>query len=343
MLHAESPRASRVTTYKPPRLRTTMTEEEADALRATVPDNPVRLPADHLACEGCGVAVAGPVTSVTAVPPKTQNTLPSAPVEFARCPQCQLLREKADAYVSARPALAARLGDHIARERVASVLFGLAILAKPVPDDLTLLLPRLHPAAHGVWFNSPLSLARDQCSPYPWAHVTLGQRAALRTAYAAVLRDRLALREPPIALPCPSGGCLLCGVATISRSAIEVAHGGGSAVVGAQVWTTVTATPAALGAGGPDHINGHLCPPCSDAIEAEGAIGPSALGRAVVEHVRRTLGEERATRLRSRLTDDFPPTLPAWGGLHAEPNREPWSHLGSAVDVLRRRNPRTCC
>ncbi len=326
---------SRVTPYKAPaRARTTMTDEEAVAMRSQVPDNPVALPPDHLACEGCGVAVDGPVTSVTPVPPKTQHTVPSAPVSFSRCPQCTLLRDTADAYVSARPALAARLGEHIARERVSSVLFGLAILGKPVPDDLSGLLPRLHPAAHVVWFRSPSALSHDRCSPYPWAHVTLGQRAALRTAYAAVLRDRLALTQPPVAVACPSHGCLLCGVAAVRRSAIEVSRGGGESATVHTLWRAVTTLPTALGGQGPDHVFGHVCPACAEAIAEAGAVGPSARERAVVEHVRATLGDAKADRLRTLLTDDFPPSLPAWGAVTRPASATPWGHLRRVIQRL---------
>lgn len=34
-----------------------MTEERTDRLRSLVPDDPIKVPSDHLACEGCGIAV----------------------------------------------------------------------------------------------------------------------------------------------------------------------------------------------------------------------------------------------------------------------------------------------
>ena len=135
-------------------------------------------------------------------------------------------------------------------------------------------------------------------------------------------------------LACPSGGCLLRGVAAVRRAAFEVTRGGGQEAAVHRVWTTVTTLPTALGGRGADHVTGHVCPPCADAIEDVGAIGPSARERAVVERVRRTLGDAKADRLKRLLTDDFPPTLPAWGAVSRPANAVPWSHLVSVVDRL---------
>lgn len=71
-------------------------------------------------------------------------------MEFIRCASCRSIHEAAGAYVEARPAFGARIGPDIARERIESVMLGLQILSQPVPDDLALLLPRVHPAAHDV-------------------------------------------------------------------------------------------------------------------------------------------------------------------------------------------------
>lgn len=142
-------------------MTTPLIDTEAQRLRSLVPDNPVRLPPDHLACEACGIAVA------VSLPPEP---LPRVPVpgdlvypkleQFARCPSCQYVHSVADAYVEAHPALAARIGPQIARERVESVLFGLAILGQQTSTDLGLLLLRLQPAAHAVRFANPLTLTR---------------------------------------------------------------------------------------------------------------------------------------------------------------------------------------
>lgn len=215
------------------------------------------------------------------------------------------------------------------------MLFGLAILhQEPPTEDLGALLPRMHPPSHGVWFSNPGKLTRDLCSAYPWAHVTTAQRAELRSAYAAVLRDRLALSEPPVAIRCPSGGCLLCGVASVDRAAIEVTRRGGPLATAQAVWLPISPSPTALGGSGPDLVKGHVCPACADAIDSAGAVGPTARGLAVVAHVGQS-SEEKAERLRDRLGDDFPPVLPAWAALRdAEPSAEPWSHLRRVLDRL---------
>ncbi|UAL31251.1 hypothetical protein K8W59_07265 [Nocardioides rotundus] len=305
--------------------------EQTEALRRTVPDDPVKLPPGSLACEGCGVAVptARPTTSVT---PSTVTSLPAKPVQFARCDSCKAVQQQAEDYVTAHPALAARIGT-IAVERVESVLFGLAIIGQEATGDLGFLLPRLHPAAHGVRFANPLSLTRDLCSPYAWSHVTLSQRAELKKAYAAALRDRLSLSAPPVALRCPSGGCLFCGVASVPRAAIQVARGGGAQAATASVWRPVLVSPNGLGAKGPSNIAGHVCPDCNAAIEDAGAVGWPARAQAVVTYVGRE-NRAKAERLRAMLADDFPPQLPAWGAFNLRPNARPWDHLRRVIDRI---------
>lgn len=311
---------------------TTMTNHEAELLRAKVPDDPIPLPPDHLACEACGVAVASSVVaSRTSVPTPSERA--KGVVEFARCSDCEAIREQARAYVDAHPVLVTRLGD-IAVERIESVLFGLAILAQPVPDNLAMLLPRLHPAAHGVWFSNPLTLQPKRCSPRPWAHVSLSQRAELRKAFAASLRDRLALSAPPVDVVCPSGGCLLCGVRAVERSAVEVNQRGGPAAAAIAVWRPILTSVHALGRRGPDQVSGHVCPACDKAIRDAGGIGQVAIGNAVLAHVQHTKGEAKARRLRSLLEADYPLHLLGWGALNQRPSGSPWFHLVKVLDRL---------
>jgi hypothetical protein len=80
-------------------------------------------------------------------------------------------------------------------------------------------------------------------------------------------------------------------------------------------------------------VNGHVCPSCGVAIEAAGAVGRSARGRAVVAYVGH-FSEQKAQRLRSMLSGDYPPMLPAWGALNQRPNAAPWSHLQKVIDRL---------
>jgi len=241
----------------------------------------------------------------------------------------------AGAYVKEHPALAARIGNEIARERVESVLYGLAILGQPAPLDLGFLLPRVHPAAHEVRFPHPLRLMRDGCNPYPWAHVSLLQRAGLRSAYAATLRDRLALSAPPVVLRCPTGGCLFCGVAAVNRAAIEVARRGGVEAATRAVWRPVLVLPTSLGGSGPKHVDGHACPDCASAIDDVGGIGWRARARAVVSYLSQS-SPQKAQRLRSILESDFPPALPGWGALPEprSPNRNAWTHLDGLINRL---------
>lgn len=64
----------------------------------------------------------------------------------------------------------------------------------------------------------------DTCSPWPWAHVRLGQPRGIREGYAALLRERVARTAPPRPVPAPSTACLRCGVATVLVSALDLAR-----------------------------------------------------------------------------------------------------------------------
>ena len=114
---------------------------------------------------------------------------------------------------------------------------------------------------------------------------------------------------------CPSRGCRLCGVDVIQVAAIEVVRWGGPEAAAIVAWRSVTTTASALGGRGPQGVRGHLCPQCSEAVRSEGAVGPSSRGRALVEYVRRSKGDPKATRLRLLSGDDFPPLIPGWGAL----------------------------
>lgn len=209
-----------------------MSEEEVDRIRSQHPDDPVALPDDALACENCGVAVADchpPVEVFTPAERLAMNYVWIPKENFARCTDCQMISTAAETYVDEHPALRVRLGS-LAFERVEATMHGLSVLdLHPSDDDLWTLLPRMSTASIGLKWSSPLTQTprKGLCGPYAWSHVSMSKRADLRKAYADSLRDRLALSAPPVPIVCPSGGCLLCGVAEIERSAIEARRGGG--------------------------------------------------------------------------------------------------------------------
>lgn len=318
--------------------RAPMTEEETERLRASVPDDPIKPPPGTLACEACGIAVLQPKPTTTAYPESvtlTGRVQYGKPVQFSRCEGCQATRDQADAYVAAHPRLGARAGPEIARERVESVLFGLAVIAQDATGtDLTLMLPRMHPASHEVRYSHPKRDTQGRCTQRPWAHVSLTDRATLRKAYADTLRDRLALKQPPAVVRCPSGACLMCGVTSITRSAIEVTRAGSVAAVALAAWRQVWTTPAALGGRGPEQVWGHVCPACDRAIQEEGAVGWPARVQAVAAH----LGSSSVTKARAFEADVLTgpqPWLPSWsvaGGGKA--NARPWAHLQRYLDRL---------
>ena len=122
---------------RPPR-----TEAEIATLRAQVPDEPVALADDELACSSCGVAVQVerdlPVEPLPLVP----GDLRVVPREaFGLCDACRAIAVAAHRYVLLHPHLAKAQGDATAVERVESVLLALAVLGQPAESDLRLILP----------------------------------------------------------------------------------------------------------------------------------------------------------------------------------------------------------
>lgn len=311
-----------------------VSDERADELRATVPDDPHPLPPNSLACESCGIAVEhapfqlgftraapmpGVVTTVGVPPRFTDNPAVQVPMaRFDRCPSCTALHDHAMLYVAERPALVGKYGSVIT-EHIEGVLLGLAVLGQPIPDDLAFVLPRFHHATHAIRFRNPADLQVGLCNRWPFAHLSLKQRAALKLARVEVMRDRLALREPPVRVPCPSGGCRLCGLAAIEKSAIEVTRRGGVQATAFAVWESVP--------------RGHACPNCVEAVQKAGGLGRTAVEWAVLNYLRRT-NERKSRRLLTMLDDDLAPRLVPWFDSGAIPNDEPFAHLRKVLERL---------
>jgi hypothetical protein len=190
------------------------------------------------------------------------------------------------------------------------------------------------------------------CTRYPFAHVKIGQRAELRAAYAALLKERVARHAPPVKVPPPpvtdraasSGpllliedGCLFCGIATQVVSAVEVAQEGHQNVA-SRVWVPRRIGSTQLGLPSPATLSGFLCQVCNEAVEHVHSIGPTALERALVT----VLAPEKLGTLgwgNTRVSG-----LVGWGALFVrarqqqpdpEPNARPWRHLGDLAAITR--------
>jgi hypothetical protein len=332
------------TKYEGPRVGVTGTD--LARLRSQVPDDPIALPDKKAPCEGCGIAVH--VTPESVVPdgrafdPPGKFDKPPPPGEkWALCDACEAIRAEADEYATAHPALAARLGPGIARERLVAVLNGLAILGKKPPADIGLLLPRLHPVAHQLGYRNPFRFTKGSCNPHPWAHVNMTERADLRRAYVEFGRDRISQAEPPVAVKCPSGGCAMCGINEVARSALEVTRRGGTAAVAAAVWRAVFVQVGALGRPGPSMVHGHLCPQCSDAVDQAKAVGQSAMSESIRVHLRHgTNGDRRARRWEVSRSEDFPARILGWAATGQQPNTERWQHASRLIEDTMRTLPR---
>ncbi|WP_166389603.1 hypothetical protein [Nocardioides ochotonae] len=287
-----------------------ISHEETERLRATVPDDPIRLPPGHLACEGCGVADVGPV--VESVP------MGRLAAHYTRCADCQRLHDRAST-----------LADGLAFRRTLDTLYALAVVGIEPPEDPSPLVPWMHIVGSSVPWLDPEAPGGDLCSPHPWAHVRLSQRAQIKEAYLLAMRSRVHTSTPALRLPPPWGGaCLFCGVGSLPMAPIAVVRRGGREGAAHAIWRRVLTQPTSLGGHGPDLVDGFLCPSCSDALDTSGrGVGVGARARAFEQHVRRTRPEE-ADRVRSLLDQYDSIILPGWGALAtSSPNSEPWAHI----------------
>ena len=182
--------------------------------------------------------------------------------------------------------------------------------------DLGLLVRHLRVSGAGLaWRDSDRSLT-GRANRVRFSHVTVERSAAVRAAYAAVLRERVRRDAPPVLVSPPAGGpraCLLCGQGAVQVPAVAA---------DVPVWFRRALTPSSLGGRGPAAIEGWVCPSCDAAIEAEGAVGPTALVNALT----RSLDPALAQRVRQADAEGALRGLVGWAVTGQPPNERPWQH-----------------
>lgn len=299
----------------------------------------VPLPPRHLACGTCGVAVplGGEVTDVEVTDVVGRPKLPpfrdGTPqvllrVSLSVCADCLAHRARARSLVDdSNPRALMRAG--VAGD-------ALAVIGRPVPERLSAsaLAALLHHLgdADVAWASRFLDRVEDpqdagRCSPTPWAHVPETTRTALRRAYMAHLDQRRAQSAPPVYLGPPSadGGCLMCGVAGVEISPVDVIARGGLEKARQALWRPISADARVLGGPpSPVPLSGHLCPSCARARNEAGSTGLRACERALRAHLLATGRSEEAQRVREGETYG----LVAWGALRDRPQPgEAWGHV----------------
>lgn len=319
-------------TPTPTRPASTRERYERPAGAAVVP-----LPESHLACLSCGQAVDMDRDDAPAVVRLTMYGREQSPestpleqhfagriqgerdLEFVRCTDCTDLENLAELVIDAHPAVGWAIGSRsIAVEQVETALAALSALgyAQRAPRltktdaDLRRLLRLLsHAGSYARWAARLVPVARwnadpTTCSAGRWSHLEYDPDRALdlRQAFAQLLRE---VTEQPTPLPCPSGGCTLCGVGTVA----------GLASRSDDLWI-------ALGDGA-----GHSCPTCWPAIVYAGVVGPTAGERALFEFLKVPVNRR----------SEFEAAVTRWGSLpgNPAPNERPWLHLGDLTELAR--------
>lgn len=203
--------------------------------------------------------------------------------------------------------------------------------------------------------NAPASLVAepvrlvepDTANESPWGHLDEADRARLRAGMVQVLAERVARQAPPVALTPPqlqpgevgaasgqgvhvTGGCLYCGLHSITMSALAVLRHGGHSQAVRKVWSLHRVTSSTVGGRGGSLLVGWLCPACTRAADDVGsASSPRSLEWALVDFLglsRHPFGGDVGIV-----------GLQAWGALVVEaqgrgrvgptPNQTPWGHL----------------
>ncbi|MGP9733476.1 hypothetical protein ACT3SQ_02825 [Brachybacterium sp. AOP42-C2-15] len=232
----------------------------------------------------------------------------------------------------------------VTTDRLGAALDGLAILGKPMPklgDGIGSLLRHMStPGSLARWAMryAPTwtkGATKDEMNPSAWAHVSEEQMKDLREGYASVLAERVAATSPPTGVEPPAvgegkgrtveGACLFCGTTAVEVNAQSIVASGGLGTMRDRVWRPVSATTGALGSKhASEKLRGHLCPSCTESVEAVGAVGTKAMERAFMRHLKA-----------SGRGDDLPPLGPgehlsgivAWAVTERRRNGVPWDHL----------------
>ena len=283
-----------------------------------------------LACRWCGVDVQQPDPARTEVlhvyGPRYQSDvargLPAAPAEIAvtRCDACTDRRARAEALLAACPRVERAHGD-VALDRldaayaafdIAGMLKRSRMLANLTDTDERVmeLIDSMAPlGAAGSWGR----LGGTAPASKRWSHIKEELADEIHRTVARLMRRSV---EFPFPFAPPRGalpGCLLCGVGTLLVKESDAVEAWGP---------EHSARPETLGGPPqPEPIRGHMCPACTNSVEAVGAIGMPAAERALLNF----LGYGAVIGNRLEFTDRFR----AWVALPAgtETNATPWAHL----------------
>lgn len=338
----------------PPRSSSTMTEADAEQLRAAVPDDAVRLPKGKIPCAECGQATAYPEhkAALIKVPQFGQKASGKIGAHFgyvllSRCPDCADRRQLALKIAAAHPKASAQLGN-VVTDAIEHVLVAFTILGKPLPTpeisdaELGSLIRTMSTAGRAATWQFVAAERSGLCAPKPFAHVRQDVRTTLTRAYMDRVAEQIRMRRPPVQVAPPRAtggglkvqdGCLMCGIDRVPVNALRVHRLGGPAAAAQDVWRSVEGiAPTNIGGPGmPERVSGSVCPDCAAAVSSAGGIGASAMEIALAKRLA-AMGDERT----AQVIRAGELRVIGWGALVVEarqhgrpdpaPNTRPWSH-----------------
>jgi hypothetical protein len=291
------------------------------------------LPSDKAACLCCGIAAEDPgpgpsgPTRVLLTAAHRGEGVPLVTVRLTRCAPCLdrwnsaveladstpigRLDEPPRPYGEGSTNLGGVYLRHSAEswrelhERMVIAAAKLDLGARALPDLL---------AACGDlrWLASP-RFALRQCAASPWSHLTRHNLDAARRGYAVMLHWRTLRSAPPVTVPAPDGGCLLCGVRALQVGA-RAEHR--RQVEGASPWWRRRSLRV-----GQRPLDGFVCPSCDELLEDHGGLHHALV--AVLRDGYAGVPSEEPMDVIGL----------AWASVARRPNREPWQHLPAELIV----------
>ncbi|WP_062202043.1 hypothetical protein [Demequina salsinemoris] len=238
------------------------------------------LPEGVRGCARCGLAVRmetePPTVTVTTMGTETTLSMGLTPqgggqVVLPLCQACAARRDLAQRWAH-DDALRRRYGSpDIVAARVWCALDGCELAGQAPPTtapDMLRVVAAMMDAGAAAQFAARLSPVTvkganaQQGTLTPWGHVSDDDRDDARAAYVDMLAAKV---DRPTRQPCPSGGCLYCGVDAVT------------ALTRSKPWTPHTFRVKSIGGRDNAARAGFLCPTCERAYVTEGANGPSAL------------------------------------------------------------------
>jgi hypothetical protein len=287
------------------------------------------LPEGTLPCPSCGVAVVpfenSLVETITVYGQRNQLGYGTdVDIRVARCDACASRRQLAVLILRDHPAVSREHGS-VGVDRVDAALAALDLIGRMglvgnlagTDEGVRQMIESF--SALGGWASwTAANAAPGVCVNRRWGHVSDDLWRDAGREFADLFRRRLEVPKP-VAPPSAQGalsGCAFCGIGTVVVKESNAAA----------AWGPARQFPlASMGGGGGEVVYAHVCPTCTPALLAAGAVGLPAVWAAVIG--------ARGYVPRSSAGVVSLTGVKPWAAMPrgTEPNATPWAHVDLAA------------